>query len=331
MISVLLSVASVFCACVPMLVFLGIVWWLDRYDREPVWLVILTFLWGAIGAVIPAILFSAAVQYGANALLGAVGMPEPGAWFMPVAVAPLIEEPSKAAILLLVMWNRHFDNMTDGFVYGAAAGLGFAMSENFLYFVSLADDVGVWGYTVVIRTFFSAVMHATSTSIVGAALGFARFRGCAALLASGAVGFTMAWAVHALWNGLISVGVEAGTGVPMLVDLILFPAEFLLVFGVFQVCLWEESAIIRRELREEAALGRIPREHPEILASWIRRLFTKWVPPGVDHQAYVQTATTLAMRKRQVRDLGRAAPAFYRDEVERLRRRVEVLLAGRRS
>ena len=114
-----------------------------------------------------------------------------------------------------------------------------------------------------------------------------------------------------------------------MLDLALFPAEVLMVFGVFQVCLFEESMTIRRELREEADAGRIPFEHPAILASWLRRLLPGWVPPGVDHELYVQTATSLAMRKCQIRQMGTRAPEFYRDEVDRLRRQLEKLLGVR--
>jgi hypothetical protein len=251
----------------------------------------------------------------ANALLG------------PIVIAPLVEEPSKALILLYVIWNRHFDNMTDGFVYGAAAGLGFGMTENLMYFVSVSGDAAAWGSTVVIRTFYSAVMHATATAIVGATLGFARFRGCALLIVAGVVGLGLAMGVHAIWNGLITIEeVFGGNGGLFMLDLALFPIEVIGVFVVFQVCLLEESSTIKRELREEADAGLIPDTHPAIIASWLRRLGTSWVPTGVDSDLYVQTATNLAMRKKQVRQMGHAAPAFYRDEVDRLRRQVELLL-----
>jgi protease PrsW len=331
MLSVLLALASVVCACVPMLGFVTLVWWLDRYDREPLWLMVVTFLWGAIGAVIPAVLLSTLFELSAHAALGSIGMDGPGAWFGPVILAPLIEEPCKAAILAAIIWSRHFDNMTDGFVYGATAGLGFAMTENLLYFVSVSGDASTWGFTVFVRTFYSALMHGAATSIVGAALGFARFRGCAVLLGSGAVGLSLAWAVHAAWNGLISVGVAADSGLPMLANFVLFPAEFLLVFGVFQLCLWQESTILRRELGEEAQLGRIPAEHATILASWIQRASKRWVPRGVNHDLYVQTATALAMRKRLVRELGSAAPGEYHDDIARLRRKIDLLLGPERS
>lgn len=325
MLSLLLSIASTLCACVPMSLFLVAIWWLDRYDREPIWLIGLTFLWGAIGAVVGAVIGSALLDGLFSVGLQLVGAGDLAGHTGAVVVAPLVEEPAKALFLAYVIWNRHFDNMTDGFVYGAAAGLGFGMTENLLYFVGASADVHSWGTTVLIRTFYSAVMHATATAIVGASLGFARFRGCASLLLAGAVGLSIAMGVHGLWNGLIKLD-ELTSGDFFLLDLVLFPVEVALVFSVFQLCLWDESLTIRRELIEESDEGLIPREHAYILSSWFRRLLSGWVPAGVDHALYVQTATSLALRKRQVRQMGHLAPTFYRDEVDRLRKQVQTLL-----
>ncbi|MBX2799074.1 MAG: PrsW family intramembrane metalloprotease [Myxococcales bacterium] len=318
--------------------FLAIVWWLDRYDREPIWLLAITFLWGAVGSVIAAVLGSVAISTVIEmvVLVGAsigVDLTMAQAVSGPVVVAPLVEEPAKALILLFVIFSRHFDNMTDGFVYGAAVGLGFGMTENLMYFVGVSDDFGAWGSTVLIRTFYSAVMHATASAIVGASLGFARFRGLATLVASGIVGLTLAIAVHALWNGLITVAGLTGGDTLFFANLVLFPVEVAVVFVVFQICLLEESWTIRRELTEESEAGRLPEGHPRILSSWTRRLSRSWVPAGVNHGLYVQTATTLAMRKKQVRQMGRRAPPFYTAEVDRLRRRLKGVLkgAGRRK
>lgn len=317
-----------------MFCFLATIWWLDRYDREPVWLLGLTFLWGAIGSVLAAVLGSVLIDGVIHLLMGLgsvvdLDLSTAQAISGPVLVAPLVEEPAKAVVLLYVIWNRHFDNMTDGFVYGAAAGLGFGMTENLMYFVSVSSDVAAWGSTVLIRTFYSAVMHATASAILGASLGFARFRGTAALLASGVVGMGLAMAVHALWNGLITLSELTGGEGLFFADLIVFPLEVIVVFIVFQICLLEESWTIERELIEEARNGRMPESHPKILASWLKRLSTRWVPEGVDHDLYVQTATSLAMRKKQVRQMGAHTPAFYRDEVDRLRRQLELVLEGR--
>jgi RsiW-degrading membrane proteinase PrsW (M82 family) len=336
MLTLLLSALSILCASVPMVTFLAVVWWLDRYDREPIWLVLLTFLWGAMGGVVSAVIGSTVFQIVLGAAFGIAteltGL-DLAAWEAasgPVLVAPAMEEPAKAAFLLYVIWNRHFDNMTDGFVYGAAAGLGFGMTENFMYFVGASGDVGVWGFTVVVRTFYSALMHATATSIVGATLGFARFRGCFALLGAAAAGLGMAMAVHATWNGLLTLAGAIGGEWPVLLDYVLFPIELLAVFAVFELCVLDESWTIRRELEEEAAAGRMPADHPRVLSSWFRRLFPRdLLPAGGNHELYVQTATALAKRKQQVKQMGAGVPDFYRDEVDRLRRQLEVLLAAR--
>ncbi|MEN0063809.1 MAG: PrsW family intramembrane metalloprotease [Myxococcota bacterium] len=326
--TLLLLIGSVLAAIVPMFTFLAVVWWLDRYDREPVWLLTITFFWGAIPAVLIALPGSAVLGQVLLVLSDASGLDPALAASVtgPVLVAPLIEEPAKALILIYLIFNRHFDNMTDGFVYGAAAGLGFGMTENVIYFLAATDNAMAWGATVVVRTFYSAVMHATATSIIGAALGFGRFRGPWALLASGVVGYGLALGVHALWNGLI-VSAEAMEEPGLFVaNLALFPIEALLVFLVFQVCLFTESRTIARELAEEAAMGTLPATHPPRLASWWSRMSRRWMPHGVDHDTYVRLATRLALRRNQVRLLGPRATKYYHDDVARLRAAVREVL-----
>ena len=205
--TLLLLVASVLAAIGPMFTFLAIVWWLDRYDREPVWLLVLTFAWGAVPAVLMAL--------PGSALLGERSR-RPGRSVRPstrrsprVSPAPCWSLPSSRSpprrfILLYLIFSRHFDNMTDGFVYGAAAGLGFGMSENLLYFFAASDSPAAWGATVLIRTFYSAVMHATATSVLR---GSPWLRALPILLrarcSSGVIGYVLAVGVHMLWNGLI--------------------------------------------------------------------------------------------------------------------------------
>lgn len=327
MLVLVMVVLSMVCAVVPMLAFLALVWWMDRYDREPVWLLALVFMWGAVGSIVLALI-------GSSVLLLPVELLAPGAADATgaVLIAPLIEEPAKAVILLAVLWSRHFDNMTDGFVYGAAAGLGFGMTENFLYFASAAatgDPVG-WMFTVVIRTLYSAMMHASATSVVGAALGFARFRGCLALIVLGAFGLVLGMGIHALWNGLLTLDTLANTGGALFgANLLLFPVEFLFIFGVYNLCLLNESLVIKRELRAEAASGLIPEDHARIMGSYCARSRRKWVPKGVNHHKYVYAATTLAFRKQQARLVkGGSEHDFYEKEVLRLRAEVKELLAA---
>lgn len=302
MIVALLAVSSVLCAGLPMLAALAALWWLDRYEREPVWLLLLVFAWGAVGAVSLAMFGSFVVMMPVSMLFGATIANHTGT----VLIAPLVEEPTKALILPLVARSRHFDGAVDGFVYGGATGLGFAMTENFLYFVESAveGDVAAWIGTVAIRTFFAAMMHATASSLVGACVGWGLYRGRPATALGGLLGLLLAMTVHGIWNGLLTAeqvlganGVLFGTG------LLVLPAEILVAFLVFQACLWEEGRTIRRELQEEVALGTLPAQHVPILASTWRRQRRGWLRVGVHRSSYVRDATTLAFRRLQARSL----------------------------
>ncbi|MCB9762909.1 MAG: PrsW family intramembrane metalloprotease [Alphaproteobacteria bacterium] len=321
--ALVLTTLSMFFAVVPILGFLVLMWWLDRYDREPFWLVGLTFAWGAVGGITTALIGSAIAMLPLNWLLE----PDVADAVGTMVVAPLIEEPGKAVVLFALWFSRHFDNTTDGFVYGAATGLGFGMTENFMYFVgvSMTGDVAVWGITVVVRTLYSALMHAAASSVVGAALGFAKFRPWSVRLVAIPAAFGAAMAIHGLWNGLLTIDGLAGTGGALTaVNFLVFPVEFFLLFVILQLCLLDERSTIRRELDDEAAAGRLPAEHVPILASYLRRSGRAWLPRGVDHHAYVRAATTLAFRKHQARRARRAV--FYEQDVARLRAQIAALL-----
>lgn len=319
----LLILLSVFAAGVPMIAFVVIVVLLDRYEREPWWLVGLAFSWGAVGATVLAVVGSLVLML-PLALLGA----EAAEFISTTFVAPLVEEPAKALVLLLIARTRHFDNATDGFVYGAAAGFGFGMSENLLYFASAAMDGSAvaWFGLVVIRTVFTAVMHGCATALVGAALGYTKFRPLRTKLVLVPLGLIAAMTVHGLWNGPLAMDQALGAGgVVGVLAYVLFPLEFLALFGLYQLCLLGESRMIRRELAVEATSGTLPEDHPPRIASWLARWGARgWLPEGVEPHPYIQAATLLAFRRHQ---WGLDPDnEFCRGEVERLRGEVRGLL-----
>lgn len=313
---ILLVLLSVFAASLPMIAFVVIVVLLDRYEREPWWLVGLAFGWGAIGAA------GLAIVGGLLLMIPLSLLPVEAADFISTTfVAPLVEEPSKALILLLIASTRYFDNATDGFVYGAAAGFGFGMSENFIYFASTAleGEAVAWFWLVVIRTVFTAMMHGCATALVGAALGQAKFRPWSTKLVLVPLGLLAAMTVHGLWNGPLAMESALGAdGVVGALAYLLFPLEFLALFGLYQLCLFGESRMIRRELEAEAAAGTLPAEHASRVASWLARFSARrWLPEGVEPKPYIEAATLLAFRRNQ----GALDPEdeFCQQEVERLR------------
>jgi len=316
---------SVIAGLVPMLTFLAVVWWLDRYDREPIWLVLTVFLWGAI--------FAAGGSYVTNTighvLLSVFLSGGPAAeWITVMFVAPLVEEPLKAAILLVVAMTPWFDNTTDGFVYGAAAGLGFAMSENILYFSRAAEaSINVWFSTVLVRTATSGVMHALATSIVGAALGWAKTKTSDIRIVSLLMGFATAVTIHTIWNGLIVIGQVTGSQMFWL-DLAIFIIEFILIFCTFMLCLHGEHRMISHELMIEAKGGVLPPQHVAIISSVLKRNQIGWCPPHIDQEQYIEVATQLAFRRMQSRGRGRRH-GFYQTEARKLRHQLRDLLNTR--
>ena len=318
----MLALASIPCAVIPILAFLWMMWWLDRYDREPIWLFLGVFLWGAVGAVALALVGSSLMSIPVDILAPPDTADSLGMTF----IAPLVEEPAKALILLAVARSRHFDNITDGFVYGAAAGLGFGMSENLLYFMRAADegDPLGWASVVVVRTLYSALMHAGASSLVGAALGVAKFRRgtIRPLLLAG--GFAGAMGMHAVWNGLLSLA-QDGAGLLGALNFVLFPMEFAVLIAVFQLCLYLEHKVIREELTDEAQRGTLPASHVHMLSKYLLRHRKGWLPKGVDHDEYVRQTTTLALRKSQLNS-GKDHE-FYRAEIDELRAGIQRVLA----
>lgn len=320
----LLLVLSVFAAIVPMLGCLAVIWWLDRYSREPIPLVAASFAWGAIFAVVGSFVLN---SVGSNLLEAVVGSNNADL-LVTMFLAPLVEEPMKAIVLLFIAQTRWFDNTTDGFVYGAATGLGFAMTENFLYFQAHIDSgLQQWLYVVLIRTTCTGMMHALASAVVGASLGWAKCRSIDQQIVAVTMGLCTAMVIHAVWNILIVLELYIG-GQAILLDLMLVGIEFVLIFGTFMLCLEGEHRMIVRELMEEAKGGVLPPQHVHILASVRRRSREGWCPAEVDQQEYIAIATELAFRRMQCRGHG-PKQDFYYKEARAVRHRLRALLGTR--
>lgn len=188
--------------------YAGIVYWTDRYEKEPRLLLVGSFLWGAI--------LAAGVAYVVNTIFGV------GIFFITndeVAtdliassfVAPVVEEGLKglAIYLIYLAFRREFDSVLDGLVYAAIVALGFAATENVLYLYDrgfLEDGwEGLW-ILFVIRIILGGWNHALYTSFIGIGLAVARLsRSAFTKLAAPLAGFGVAISIHALHNFLASV------------------------------------------------------------------------------------------------------------------------------
>ncbi len=178
---------------------LGVLWWLDRRERETPWAFFGVFLfgltislglallanqvlpgfWRALGLT-PADLrsFDPLSQY--NTPLELIARDEALKLGGGGAVVPaLIEELLKALalVLLMVFLRGDFDSVRDGIIYGALAGLGFTVGETAYYVARGFGDTASLplAQQLVARFVFLGLNgHVLFTAFTGAGFGLAR-------------------------------------------------------------------------------------------------------------------------------------------------------------
>ncbi|MEU4327493.1 PrsW family intramembrane metalloprotease [Nonomuraea dietziae] len=206
-------------AVAPLPVLLAAVLALDRLEPEPRLHLSFAFVWGAGVAVVVAIALSLAGE----ALVLSAGYGKTVADdFGTVILAPVIEEGLKgAALLLLLRRRREIDGLTDGIIYAAMAGLGFAAVENVGYYLSAYTENGTDGAVglFVFRGLIAPLGHPVYTSMIGIGVAYAATRRTPVRFLAIPLGYLGAVVLHGLWNGAATLGSLPALGVVYLLDL----------------------------------------------------------------------------------------------------------------
>jgi len=318
------AVAAV-AAAAPTVVYVLILWWLDRYEKEPVWLLTLAFLWGALPGILVALLLEFAWRWS----LGAMGNGS-GSLIEAGGIAPLVEEGVKGLGLLAIfqLYRAEFDDALDGIIYGGIVGLGFALTENALYLGNglLHGGLASFGLLWVLRVVVFGLNHALFTAATGVGLGLARLArgGWQKWLAPG-LGFATAVALHATHNLFAAL---ANITCWSLLASLLSDWGGLAVLLVAIILSWrQELGWLRSELASEVELGVISAQEYAALVSRARRLGGYWTTvvgqgwaAACDRRRRAAWATELAFKKHQLAAAGPQAgdPAA----IERLRARL---------
>jgi protease PrsW len=137
----------------------------DKHEREPLALLLLSFLYGGLSTIIT--LF---ISWPVNALI----LLKPGdvvdEFFNAMFKVALIEEFSKFIFVRFILYyNKNFNEPFDGIVYAVMVGMGFATLENVLYVFNYGFATGV------MRMFTAVPAHATFAVLMGYFLGRAKF------------------------------------------------------------------------------------------------------------------------------------------------------------
>jgi protease PrsW len=292
-------------ATIPVPLYIILVLWIDRYEAEPLWMLATAFFWGALVATFFAFVLNTTNQMIVQSLATASA----GEAFAAVVSAPIVEETGKAFILLIFFfWKKdEFDGVVDGIVYASMTALGFAMTENILYYGKAANQGGGEALTLVliIRGFFAPFSHPLFTSLTGIGLGLARQSNNRAVkLLTPVVGLLMAIFMHSIWNGSAVFG---GGAVFVLTYLFVMVPAFVIMLVVIGVALRREGQVVREFLVIDLERGMLTREEYDQLGSIIGRMgssFSALTKSGVKgwraRMRFNQLASELAFHRSRV-------------------------------
>ncbi len=250
--------------------------WLDRLRPEPRWLLAVALLYGALVATYISLHLN-------SWLAGLIGDRLVATARSAVFVAPWVEELAKAAIVFaIVLWRRHdFNAVVAGVVYGGLVGVGFAFTENIVYYGQLFQQAlkvgeGNEGALDAVQALFlwrgvaAPFVHPMFTLVTGVGIGLAvRHRHVGARILAPVAGYCGAVLLHMGYNTVASFASNANLSAAYFA--ILLPTLAALV-AVVIVVRRHERRVIAARLHDYAAFGWLRAAHvPFIISERDRR------------------------------------------------------------
>ena len=172
----------------------------ERHNRERWFTITFCFIWGATLAVLFSIMLevvldlSLSVSFTESDTLSLLTV---------IIVAPFVEEMVKPMALRTRTVRKALDELEDGLIYGAVAGLGFSATENLFYGWSfLSEGIIVFIILMGIRSIGGCLLHASATALTGYGYGKSILLKTSRLYIIPY--FLLAFLVHSLYNFLVS-------------------------------------------------------------------------------------------------------------------------------
>ena len=289
-------------ALLPVPLLVAVVLWMDRLEPEPRSDLAFAFGWGAgIAALTALIVNTANLEYVTMPALGA----STGEYVAATFGAPVVEETLKGLVLIGLLWRRRaeFDGPTDGIIYAAMVGLGFAMIENVGYYINALvtperGGIALLGYTFVLRGLLSPLLHPIFTSMTGLGVAYAAGRKHGGQWAV-ALGLLAAMILHGTWNGLSLYGAAGLVGGYLIMGCVLAGLIAVLVADRRRVV-----GLIRRYLPGYERTGLVTDDDITMLASLrARGAARRWaraaggLPASTAMSDYQLAATELALAR----------------------------------
>lgn len=262
-------ILSVLFGVVPMLAFAYVVYWVDRYEKEPILLLGGVFLWGAIIAAGAAFIVNSFVGLGIYMFTGSQAFTEIST---ASAIAPVIEESLKGmACLLVFLFFRHeFDSILDGIVYAAVTAIGFAATENIYYIYTYGfqqDGVNGILYMFFDRVILVGWQHPFYTAFTGIGLAVSRLsRNLSIKIIAPIIGWGVAVFTHSIHNTISTLF----QGLQSLAIGMIFDWSGWIAMIIFVIwALYREQKWIITQLRDEVTNGVItPAQYKTACSAW---------------------------------------------------------------
>jgi RsiW-degrading membrane proteinase PrsW (M82 family) len=180
-------------ALIPPLIILGVVYKMDKIEREPASLLWSLFFRGAL-AMFPILI----LELAADQFIDFFPWRPIVYLFLAYFVVPgFIEEGVKYWVFLRKAWNEpNFDYRFDAIVYAVFISLGFAAVENVMYVLTSGFS------TAVVRAVFSIPGHAMFGVVMGSYCGKAKWMECHHQFEQAASMRKRAWVTAAVLHGL---------------------------------------------------------------------------------------------------------------------------------
>ena len=180
-------------AVLPVIFLMIYIYRQDKYEKEPIGLLALAFFGGML--VVP-------LDFRVIYIIEKIIPPSDTVAYVAFLQAGVPEELSKFLILMLIIWwNKNFNEYMDGIVYATFLGLGFAMVENIGYVFD--GEVGGFG-TAFMRALLSVPGHFLFAVIMGYFISLAKFNPSKKVLYL-FLSFGMAALAHGLFDWLLMV------------------------------------------------------------------------------------------------------------------------------
>jgi len=187
--------------------------------------------------------------------------------------------------------KREFDGVVDGIIYGTFVAIGFAATENIIYYARFHRELSDIFF---LRGVLTPWLHPLFTAMTGIGFGIAReHHSTWAKVVFPIGGYFLGVFLHAWWNGLPQIFGQGAFFLNLIVG-ILMALSFLVIVCIL---VYRKGKTIKEFLRDEVLIGTINQEEFDLITSYGGRLKARFSWRGKAGADFVKAGARLALSK----------------------------------